>query len=392
MREVVILGVGMHPFGKFLDVPLRDLTAVAVWQAIEDAGVDPRAIDVAYFGNAVGGIMTGQESVRGQVALKHAGLYGIPVVNVDNACASSSTALHEAVLGVGSGMYDVALAVGAEKLYSPDTGKSIEALASATDVEVVAAIGMQFTAYYAMELREFMEKTGTTQEDFARVVVKNSKNGSLNPYAQFRQPRSPEEVLAAREIAYPLTLYMCSAMGDGAAAAIVCAKEVAGRLSSRSPVSIKASTLMSGVLRQSEADPDTVVACARKAYSQAGIGPEDVEVVEVHDAMAPAEIQYYEELGLCGEGEGKELIRRGATDLTGEIPVNPSGGLASRGHPVGATGLAQIAEIVWQLRGEAGERQVKGKNGTTPRVGLTHNAGGLVEGEPAACCIHILSV
>lgn len=388
MRKVVIIGVGMHPFGKFLDKSLKDLGRVAIWSASEDANISPRDIQAAYVGNSLGGLITGQEGVRGQVVLRDAGFGGIPVINVENACASAATALRGAWLEVASGSCDVALALGVEKLFCEDTAKSIAALSADSDIEL-AKMGFQFTALYAMKLSRYMAKYGITREHFARVVVKNSYNGSLNPYAQHRKPLTVEEVLNSRMVAPPLTLYMCSSMGDGAAAAILCSRDKARKYTSKPLVEVACCALRSGMFRRPDetnvADTDTAILTAEQAYAKAGIGPEDVDVAEVHDAMAPAELLLYEALGLCGEGEAGRMIDEGKTRIDGDIPVNPSGGLAARGHPVGATGLAQIAEIVWQLRGEAGKRQV-----ANPRVGLVENAGGRVEEDNAACCITIL--
>lgn len=387
MREVAIIGVGMHPFGRFLDKSLKDLAREAIWRSIKDANLPPQDIQVAYAANAVGGLITGQEGVRGEIVLRDAGIGGIPVVNVENACASGTTALRGVWLEIASGLYDVGLAVGFEKLYCKDVAQSIAALQADSDMELHGIMGMQFTAIYAMWVREYMERSGATLEHFAKVVVKNSYNGSLNPYAQYRTPHTIEEVLNSRMICYPLTLFMCGPMSDGAAAAILCAKEVARKYTDKPLVTIEACELMSGSYRYPRDTFATplVPEAAKRAYEKAGIGPEDIQVAEVHDAMAPAELMLYEELGFCHEGDGPRLIDEGRTTLTGDIPVNPSGGLAAKGHPVGATGVAQLAEIVWQLRGEAEQRQV-----SNPRVGLTENAGGLVEDEPAICSVTIL--
>lgn len=249
-----------------------------------------------------------------------------------------------------------------------------------------AKFGFMFPALYSMNLKKWMEKYGITQRQFAKVAVKNSKNGSLNPNAQFRKPLSIDDVLNSRVIAYPLTLYMCSTMGDGAATAIVCTREAASKYTAKPLIEVSACELVSGtVVLPNEPHIPLEARAARLAYQKAGIGPEDVDVAEVHDGMAPAELMLYEELGLCKEGDGGRMIDEGKTEITGTIPVNPSGGLAAKGHPVAATGLAQIAEIVWQLRGEAGDRQVK-----NPKVGLTENAGGWVIDDNAACAVTIL--
>jgi len=306
------------------------------------------------------------------------------VINVENACASAATALRGAWLEVASGLADVAIAVGVEKMFVGDLAKSISALAADSELEL-SQMGMQFTASYAIHpkinLKGRMAQYGWTTEDFAKVAVKNAHNGSLNPYAQHRRALTVEDVLGSRMIADPLTLYMCSSIADGAAAAILCPLDMAERLSERPPIKVAACALRSGVYRfPDDGGEDSVTLTANEAYEKAGIGPEDVDVVEVHDAMAPAELMIYERLGFCGPGEGPKLVDDGTTTLAGSKPVNPSGGLCARGHPVGATGLLQIAELVWQLRGEAGERQIT----NSPKVAMAQNQGGLLLGQDSA--------
>ncbi len=395
MREVIVAGVGVHSFGKFIDKSLKELGQVAVKSALDDAGLTPKDIQVAFFGNAYGGLITGQESVRGQTVFLYSGISEIPVINVENACASGSSAFREAWLSVASGLYDVALALGAEKLYCDNTPRTMAAIATSSDMEVVGDTGWSFPVNYALNIRLYMEAYGATREHFAKVVVKNTKNGALNPHAQFHKPMTMEEVLKAREVCYPLTLYMCSAIGDGAAAAVLCSRQVAEKYAKKPFISVAASSLASAGFRNEPKKPSVQGSAgqraSRLAYEQAGIGPNDLDVIEVHDAFSPAELQAYEEIGLCADGEGKRLIDEGKTEIGGEIPVNTSGGLASKGHPVGATGLAQIAEVVWQLRGQAGPRQVEGRNKRRgPVLGLTHNGGGVLEGDAAAMAIHIL--
>ncbi len=376
----------MHKFGKFLDKSLKELTKIAVWNAIHDANIDPKLIEAAYFGNAQAGLTTGQEAIRGQVMLRNAGFEGIPIVNVEGACASGAIALREAMIGIRAGMYDVALAVGAEKMYLDDTAKSIAAMSTNADVELMGKIGFQFPASYAMSLRKYIKKYGWTQMQFAKVTSKNKYNGSLNPYAQYQKPMSVEEILKSRLIAWPLTLYMCSTMADGASAAIVCEKTVAYQYR-KDPISITACSLRSGEVT---GEDDGQRRAARDAYEMAGLGPEDVELAEVHDAMAPGEMFRIEKLGFFAAEEIGKLVDEGYFHLDGKLPINTSGGLAARGHPIGATGLAQIAELVWQMRGEACGRQVKGRKGDYPRVGLAQNSGGYVEGSPAALTVTIL--
>jgi acetyl-CoA acetyltransferase len=412
MRDVAIIGAGMTKFGKFLDTSMKDLAREAVDGALTSAGMDKSRLNAAVVGNATAGLITGQEMIRGQVVLREMGIGGIPIINTENACASSSTAFHVAWTYVASGMYDVALAVGMEKLYHEDKTRSFKAIGAAVDVEWVAQMQAaasaakeakengqnnpdvaegagekrsMFMDFYAAFARHHMERYGTTKEQFARVAVKNHYHGSLNPHAQYREVYTLEDVLTSPPVAEPLTRLMCSPIGDGAAAAVLVSPEIARQMSSK-PVWVKASVLNSGFDRQPGED-DVTTTTAKKAYEMAGVGPEDLNVLEVHDASAPAELVLYEELGLCAPGEGGALIDSKATYVDGPKPVNPSGGLISKGHPIGATGVAQIYEIFTQLRGEAGDRQVK-----DPKVGMTENGGGMVKGDPAAVAVHILAV
>jgi acetyl-CoA acyltransferase len=395
MRDVVVAGIGMTRFGKFLDRGIRSLAEEAVGSALEDAGAEPAGVQTAFFSNAVGGLITGQEMIPGQAALRRTGVLGVPVFNVENACASASSAFHLAWMTVASGMHDVALAVGAEKLSHPDKTVSFRAIGTAVDLEQLHELtasqdGQQekrsfFMDVYATMAREYMRSSGATAEDFAEVSVKNHLHGTLNPYAQYRDAVTRQDVLASREIAGPLTLLMCSPIGDGAAAAVLCSRQAARRLGVRDPVVVRASVVVSG--RDRDPGEETAVErAAERAYEAAGVAPSDLDVVEVHDAAAPAELMVYEELGLCGRGEGPELLASGATRLGGRQPVNPSGGLLSKGHPIGATGIGQIVEVVWQLRGQAGDRQVDGA-----RVGLTENGGGFLGTDPAAMSVHVFA-
>ena len=400
MRQVAVIGAGMTRFGKHQDRSMKDLAREAVENALRAAGIEKEAIEAAAVGNAVAGLITGQECIRGQVVLREMGIGGIPVINTENACASSSTAFHLAWLYVASGMYDTVLAVGMEKLFHPDKKKTFNAIGSAIDLELADEFARQmsgeqaagagesrsvFMDYYANLARAHMARHGTTREQFARVAAKNHTNGSLNPHAQFQTPRTVEDILAAPLIAEPLTRMMCSPIGDGAAAVVVTTAEKARQLTAK-PVYVRASIVASS--QQHAADePGIVTNAAQKAYTMAGIGPEEVRVVEVHDATAPAELIVYEELGLCRVGEGGKMIDDGVTKLGGRVPVNPSGGLLAKGHPVGATGVAQISEIFWQLRGEAGKRQVPGA-----RVGLTENGGGVLGNENAVASVHIFTL
>jgi acetyl-CoA acyltransferase len=400
MRQVAVVGAGMTRFGKHQDRSMKDLAREAVEHAVQSAGIEQEAIEAAAVGNAVAGLITGQECIRGQVVLREMGIGGIPVINTENACASSSTAFHIAWLYVASGMYDTVLAVGMEKLFHPDKKRTFTAIGSAIDLELGDEFARQmsgeqsggagesrsvFMDYYAHLARQHMARYGTTREQFAQIAAKNHTNGSLNPHAQFQTPRTVADILAAPLIAEPLTRMMCSPIGDGAAAVIVTTTEKARQLTTK-PVFVRASIIGSSQEHAPDA-PGIVTKTAQKAYTMAGISPNELHVVEVHDATAPAELLVYEELGLCRAGEGGKLIADGVTQLGGRVPVNPSGGLLAKGHPVGATGVAQISEIFWQLRGEAGKRQVAGA-----KVGLTENGGGVLGGENAVASVHIFTV
>ncbi len=407
-ERVVIAGVGMTKFGKFHDRGLKSLAGEAVNDALKDAGLETSDVQLAVVGNAVAGLITGQECIRGQVVLREAGIGGIPIFNVENACASASSAFHLAWSQVSAGRVDVALALGVEKLTHPDKAVSFSAFSSAVDVELVmqlmealknvpkpeAAEGEKpgggggggksmFMDIYAAIIRGHMAQYGTTQETIAKVAVKNHHHGALNPRAQYQEEVTVEEVLASREVAYPLTLLMCSPIGDGAAAALIVSPEYARRKGLEGP-KVAASVVVSGNLPDST-DELAEPRAAKLAYEMANLGPDDIDVAEVHDATAAAESRAYEDLGFCARGEGGRLVEDGVTTLGGALPVNTSGGLVSKGHPVGATGIAQLCEITWQLRGDAGARQVEGA-----RIGLTQNGGGFLGNDAAAQAVHIL--
>ena len=408
MSRAVVAGVGMTRFGKHMDTGLKALGREAVEVAIADAGIDKEKIDAAFVGNAMAGLITGQECIRGQVVLRSAGIGAIPVVNVENACASASTALHQANAMVAAGIYDVVLALGVEKLYHPDKKRSFAAIGSAVDTEEMAEImanlkknasaqgaveassgagekRSMFMDFYAASARAHMKRYGTTARQFAAVAAKNAQHGALNPKAQFRKALTVDEVLAEPMIAEPLTRPMCSPIGDGAAAALIVSEAKARELGIAQPVYIDACVLRSGWDHAPD-EEGTVERCTREAYEKAGVGPEDLDVIECHDASAPAELTYYEQFGLCKPGEGGALIDSGDTHIGGRIPVNPSGGLLRKGHPVGATGLAQLAELVEQLRGQSGPRQVEGA-----RVAMMQNGGGTVGGDAAAMCVTVVT-
>lgn len=384
IEDIDVSGVGMHPFGRFPELGLKDLARVAIIRALTDAGIGPGAVGAVYASNSLGGALSGQHQVRGQTVLADVGIEDVPVVNVENACAGGSTAFAQAITAVRAGAADTVLAVGFEKMFMEDREPTLVALQSAADLDTMAGLGLQFTAIYAMRLRKRLDEGSLRMEDLVAASVKSHANGALNPYAQFRKPVTAEEVVNSAPISEPLTLLMCSAICDGAAAAVVTRNGSQGALD-RPRVAVRASDLRMGTVTADVGAVSTAARCAHAAYEQSGVGPADIGVFEVHDAMAPGELSYYEQLGLCDYGEAGELLRRGVTALGGAHPVNPSGGLSSRGHPVGATGLAQVAELVWQLRGEAGERQV-----AAPHFALAQNSGGWLQGEPAACAVHVL--
>ncbi|MDQ4002401.1 MAG: thiolase family protein [Actinomycetota bacterium] len=410
MRDVLIAGAGMTRFGKFMDRSTRSLAEEATVAALNDAATPVEEVGMVFFGNAASGLVTGQEMIRGQAALRNTGLLGLPMVNVENACASASTAVHLAWLAVSSGQVEVAIALGAEKMTHEDKQRTFEAIGAAVDLEEledlearVSDAGAEpesgspmpmtaeappgtsrsfFMDVYSHMARRYMEKSGATPRDFAEVAVKNHAHGALNPKAQYQQEVTVEEVLESREISSPLTLMMCSPIGDGAAALVLCSEDYAQRVGADA-VRVLSSALVS------TREGDEVAAAeraAKRAYELAGVGPEDLDVVELHDAAAPAELQIYEELELCAPGEGPELLASGATRLGGRVPVNTSGGLLSKGHPIGATGCGQLVELVDQLRGRANGRQVEGA-----RVALAENAGGFLGEDNAAATVHILS-
>jgi len=407
MRNVAMLGGGMTRFAKYEDRGLKDLSHEAVNEALKAAGIDKSALNIAIVGNAAAGLVTGQECIRAQVILRSMGIDKIPMVNTENACASSSTALQVAWLYVASGMYDVALALGVEKMYTPDKGKAMATFSAGVDVDELRAIMEQlkppseqkagaesgagksrslFMDIYAAGARAHMAKYGTTKEQYAKIASKNHNNGSLNPHAQYRERYTVAEILASPLIAEPLTRLMCAPIGDGAAAAVLASEDVVRRYTS-DPVWIRGTALVSGSDTRSTDDDGTGGRAAHEALKMAGMAIDDINVMEVHDASAPAELLLYEDLGLCKPGEGGRLIDEGVTEIGGRVPVNTSGGLLAKGHPVGATGCAQAFEIWLQLKGLAGERQVKGA-----KTGMTHNGGGMVRGEAAATTVHVFSV
>lgn len=381
MRPVVVIGVGMTKFGKFPDVPVVQLGREATRDAMKDAKVGPRDIQVAYVGNLTESKETGHVSCMAQDTLRGVGIRAIPITRVENACASGSTALREAWIAVGSGLYDIALALGVEKL----TGRSGAPLGRVGDnIEGIA--GFAPPGVWAMRAQRHMAQYGTTLEQLAMVAVKNRRHAKLNPRSFLPKEVTVEEVRKSPMIAYPLTLFDCCPTTDGAAAAILCSEEVARRYTTK-PVYVAAAALQSGTYEnlRNIAVNECEKKAAREAYERAGIGPKDLDFAEVHDCFTIAEIVRIENLLLCPEGEGGRWVASGETQLGGKFPINPSGGLLCKGHPIGATGIAQVAEIVWQLRGEAGARQVP-----NAKAALAHCSGGFIGHDTGASAVIIL--
>ncbi|MEX2289018.1 MAG: thiolase family protein [Mycobacteriales bacterium] len=397
MGPVRVAGAAMTAFGKIPGRTLRSLAEEAVQGALADAALGPDDVQMVFFGNAAEGLLSGQEMIRGQSALRHTGLLGRPVVNVENACASATTAFRLACMAVESGAADVALAVGAEKLTHADKARPLAAIGTAIDLsepptlagriagdEDPAGPRSYFMDVYAAMAADYTRQSGATEADYADVAVKNGRHGALNPKAQYRNGVTRDEVLASRLISPPLRLLMCSPVSDGAAALVVCSESFARRHGG-ADVRVRACELRSGTDRGADDLPGVTLA-ANAAYEASGLGPNDVHVAEVHDGAAPAELIVYEQLGLCAPGEGPKLLASGDTALGGRVPVNTGGGLLSRGHPIGATGCAQLVELVDQLRGRAGARQVP-----DARLALAENAGGYLDTDSAAIGVTLLS-
>jgi len=388
LNQVVIAGAGMTLFGRRPGVGLRQLAGEASHQALDDAGLAAADIGRIYFGNAAGATVTRQDMVRGQIAFRHDPLAAVPVINVENACASGGSAVMLGVEAVASGAVEVVLAVGAEQLSHNDRNRSAQALRGSMDIteigeEEASSAGPGQSVLmecYAQEGRDYMEEHGATAQDFARVAVKNRRHAGLNRRAQYSTPLTLDDVTEARMIAAPLTLPMCSPITDGAAALIICSEAYA-RKRGLAGVRVLASRIAAG--RGAGSSP--LGDAGRLAFEAAGLGPGDLDLMEMHDAAAPAELIQYEDLGLCAKGGAIGLIRDGSTGIGGRCPVNLSGGLMSRGHPLGATGCAQIFEIYEQLMGRAGPRQVAGA-----RLGMAVNAGGWVGGTYAVGVTTIL--
>ena len=381
MSTTYIRGVGMTPFGRHAGVLAPELAQRAILAALSDAQMSLDDIQAIYCANVFGGM------ILGQVIVRDLGLKGIPVYNVENACASGATAVHLARHALRAQEYDNVLVFGIEQLTQLGGG-TIPMQRNDDKTELYAKAGMVLPAVYAMRGTRFLHEQRGTREDLAAVAVKNRFHGTLNEYAQQRTEVTLQQVLDSRMIADPLTLLQCCpSQVDGAAAVVLSSR--AG--SEARPVKVLASIVQSGILEEADddiLDAEITARAARLAYEQAGVSPGDVGVVELHDAFTIAELLYYEALGLAGKGEAASLLRSGATRLGGRVPVNPSGGLLAKGHPLGATGVAQMVEVAWHLQGRAGARQAG-----SPNIGLTQCTGGGIAGvDHAASAVHILGV
>jgi acetyl-CoA acyltransferase len=463
MNDVYAVGVHTIPFGKYLEKSIKELTAMTVAGCLDDTQMGRNDIQAAWFANSGWGDQKGQSCIRGQVALRPMGIDTIPITNVENACASGSTAFHHAWLGVASGLYDITLAVGAEKLYNPNKMAVFSGFMSGIDIENVVDISRGLSLFsmtdkdkkametfmakyqhccghtkkksrplrqrlkdlrdqfvvainlgeklgydtlrelkkitgptdhspfmdiYGYAARKHMHTYGSTVEQLALIASKNHFNSTLNPNAQYRFEVPVEKVLADRIVSFPITRSMCAPIGDGSASAILCSEKTVKKLglSSRA-VKVRASVLGSGQEYPEDSGvPDIGERLAKQAYTLAAAEPKDISLAEVHDATSFGELHQAENLGFCKRGDGGILAESGATRLDGQFPINTSGGLTSRGHPIGASGLAQIHELVTQLRGEAGNRQIANK----PVLAIGENGGGALGNEEAAMCMHIL--
>lgn len=382
MRDVAIIGVSQTKFGELWDISFRDLITRAGLEAVEDAQIEGAELEAMYVGNMTAGLFVQQEHIASLIA-DHAGLTPIPCTRVEAACASGGLALRSGIMAVASGYHDIVISAGVEKM--TDVVDPTPAIATASDQEWEANQGVTFPSLYAMMARRHMHQYGTTREQLAMFSVINHRHGALNPRAQFPMEITVDQVLSSSMVADPLRLLDCSPVTDGAAAIILCPAEVAEDYTDE-PVYVKASAQASGTIalhdRRDITTIDATVHAARKAYQMADMEPKDIQAVEVHDCFSINGILALEDLGFVEKGKGGFAVEEGMTGLDGDIPVNPSGGLKARGHPLGATGIAQAAEIVWQLRGEAGKRQID-----DIEVGMTHNIGGT--GGTAA--VHIFS-
>ncbi len=387
MREVAIVGIGATRFGSYPDRSLLDQGVEACLKAIWDSGIRPSEIELAYTGNFAQW-KWGQGLFIGHLVLRELGITKIPILRVENGCATASCAFREAWYRIATGACDVALAFGVEQMTVVDSSKMLSVFTGRQYPEREGDMGQTAPGLFALMAKRHMAEFGTTLEQLAMIAVKNRKFGAQNPDAQLRKPVSINEVLNSRMICDPLTLYQCCPRGDGAAAVVLVSLEKARQLTAK-PVWIAASVHVTGAYPddQSYTFFDGDVRGVSAAYEMAGMGPSDIDLAEVHDCFSTAELVHYEDLGFCAKGEGGRFIEDGHADMGGKVVVNPSGGLLSKGHVIGATGISQIIECVRQLRGEAGQRQVPGA-----RVALQHNAGGFIHTDVGSTLIHILKI
>jgi len=387
MRDVAVIGAGCTTFGEKWNTSFRNLFVEAGILALEDAGVAGEQIDGLYVGNMSAGRFIEQEHIGALIA-DYAGLatHHIPATRVEAACASGGLSFRQAVIAVASGMEDIVVAAGVEKMTDVASGASVDTLAGAADREWEGFVGATFPGLYAMIATDYMSRYPLTREQLAQVAVKNHFNGARNPIAQFQQEITIDTVLRSSLVADPLRLFDCSPITDGAAAVVLAPLDRAREFTD-TPVKVLASAQASDTItlhdRRDISTLDASVAAGRRAFAMAGLSTADIDLVEVHDCFTIAEICAIEDLGFCRKGEAGRLTAEGVTALDGDIPVNTSGGLKACGHPVGATGIKQVFEIVQQLRGEAGKRQIDGA-----AIGMTHNVGGT----GATVAVHILGV
>lgn len=381
MAKAAVIGVGMIPFGKHEEKRLVEMASEASFLALKDAGIDPGRIEAAFFASGLALKLFGDFTI-GQNVFWEVGINKIPVVNIENACTSGSTAFFVGYNMVAAGQAEAVLVCGGEKMCVPGFG-----LINSGETQLDTQLGMVAPAGFALRAVRHMAEYGTTKAQLAKVAVKNRRHGKLNPMAQFKETLTVDEVLNAPMIVDPLTRLQCCPIADGAAAVVIASPRLAADI--KRAVQVECSVLVTGSYEnpQNLTNWETDRRGARTAYEKAGMGPEDIDLVECHDAFTISEILHYEALGLCGPGEGGRLVDEGAVALGGRVPVNPSGGLLSRGHPVAATGVAQIVEVVTQLRGEAGPRQVE-----KARVGMAQCMGGDKDGDAKSCTVSIFSV
>ncbi|WP_185996689.1 thiolase family protein [Nocardioides campestrisoli] len=391
MNDVVISGVGMHAFGKHLDLSMKELGRVATEAALADAGVGVPDIEAMFFSNALAGLITGQECIRGEIVGYPMGLAGIPIHNVENACASGGNALHLAWMAVASGMYETVLALGVEKANHPDKTKTFAAFGAGMDVEerfaTADGAGEKRTPFVDRQARlasTLFDDRGVTLEGLARVTARSLEAARLNPFAHRRFGATWREVLEAREAVAPLTVLMSSPISDGAAAVVVTSRP--DKVADPRSINVLASRMATRPPKDAVDAPNAVEASGIAAYEQAGLGPADMDLAEVHDASVAYELMAWTDLGLCRPGEEQRWAMEGVTDVGGAMPVNRSGGLVGRGHALGASGLAQVHDVVAQLRGEAGDLQLP----EDPRTALVQIGGGVVDWLTAASSVHIL--